>query len=86
MKSFREKVFEVTKKIPHGEVLTYKEVARHAGNPRAARAVGTILRTNFNPDIPCHRVICSDGSLGGYNRGAKKKLEILRQEGYSVLI
>ena len=83
MKSFREKVFAVVQKIPKGKVMTYKEVAARIGDARAARAVGTILRTNFDPTIPCHRVIRSDGSLGGYNRGAKKKMEILKQEGYN---
>lgn len=80
MKSLKEKVFAVVKKIPKGNVLTYAEVARRAGKPRAARAVGAILRTNFDPKIPCHRVIRSDGTLGGYNRGAKNKLAILKKE------
>ena len=61
--------------------MTYKEVARRAGNPKAARAVGAIMRTNRNPDIPCHRVIRSDGSLGGYNRGGtERKRQILERE------
>ena len=81
--SFREKVFAVVKKIPRGKVLTYKEVAAKAGSPLAFRAVGSILKTNFDPAIPCHRVIRSDGSLGEYNRGAKQKLEKLREEGYN---
>ncbi|MDO8590945.1 MAG: MGMT family protein, partial [bacterium] len=79
--SFKDRVFYVVKKISAGSVLTYKEVARRAGKPKAARAVGAILRTNFNPKIPCHRVIYSNGRLGGYNRGVKKKFEILKQEG-----
>jgi O-6-methylguanine DNA methyltransferase len=79
-KDFREKVFSVVRKISKGHVLTYKEVAKRAGNPKAARAVGAILRTNFNPDIPCHRVIKSDGTLGGYNRGILNKKKILLQE------
>ena len=82
MKTFREKVFEVVRKIPKGEVLSYGEVARRAGRSRAARAVGSILKTNFNPAIPCHRVIRSDGRLGNYNRGASEKRKILTQEGY----
>jgi O-6-methylguanine DNA methyltransferase len=61
--------------------MTYKEVAALAGNPRAARAVGAIMRTNYNPDIPCHRVVRSDGGMGGYNRGgADKKMEMLSKE------
>lgn len=82
MKTFTEKVYEVVKKIPKGKVLTYKEVAKKAGNDNASRAVGSILHKNFNPQIPCHRVIRSDGKLGGYNRGAKNKIKLLREEGY----
>ncbi len=82
MKSFTEKVYEVVKKIPKGKVLTYKEIAKKAGNEKASRAVGNILNKNFNPDIPCHRVIRSDGKLGGYNKGVEKKKEILKKEGY----
>ena len=77
---FRETVLNVVKKIPMGETLSYKEVAQLAGNPLAARAVGSIMRTNWDPDIPCHRVIRSDGKLGGYNRGVEKKRQRLRQE------
>ncbi len=84
-KSFKEKVFAVVGKIPKGKVLTYKQVAERAGSPRAARAVGSILKNNFDPAIPCHRVIRSDGGMGGYNRGGKnKKLEILKKEGARV--
>lgn len=80
MKSFRDRVLSVTAKIPEGKMLTYKEVAVLAGNAKAARAVGAVLKTNFNPDIPCHRVIRSDGRLGGYNRGEKRKREKLQKE------
>mgnify|MGYP001564135509 CR=1 FL=1 len=80
-KTFTEKVYEVTRKIPKGSTLTYKEVARKAGNPKAVRAVGTILSKNFNPEIPCHRVIRSDGKMGGYNRGGiDVKMKILKSE------
>lgn len=81
MITFADKVYAVVKKIPKGKTLTYKAVARAAGRPRAYRAVGNILTKNFNPAIPCHRVIRSDGGLGGYNRGATKKRAILKQEG-----
>ena len=84
MKTFTEKVYEVVGKIPRGKVLTYKEVAKLAGNKNASRAVGNILNKNHNPKIPCHRVIRSDGKLGGYNRGAKKKKEILKSEGVNL--
>lgn len=79
--TFKQKVFEIVARIPLGKTLTYKQVARAAGRPRASRGVGNILATNYNPKIPCHRVIRSDGKMGGYNRGgAKKKLEILQRE------
>ena len=84
MKSFTEKVYEIVKKIPKGKVLTYKEVAKRAGNVKASRAVGNVLNKNYNPRIPCYRVICSDGKLGGYNRGAKKKKEVLEKEGFNL--
>lgn len=79
--TFREKVFDIVREIPRGKVLTYQEVARLAGSPRAFRAVGNILTTNYNPDIPCHRVIRSDGGMGGYNRGIEKKKQLLKEEG-----
>jgi len=81
--TFTEKVYEVVRKIPTGKVLTYQEVARRAGSPKAMRAVGNILNKNYNLSIPCHRVIKSDGTIGGYNRGTKAKKRILKQEGYS---
>ena len=80
MESFSKKVYEVVGKIPKGSVLTYKEVAKRSGNEKASRAVGNILNKNYNPNIPCHRVIRSDGKIGGYNRGEKKKKQILRKE------
>lgn len=79
---FTERVRAVVREIPRGQFLTYKQVAQRAGNPNAARAVGMIMSKNFDPEIPCHRVIRSDGKLGGYNRGGlDAKLERLRKEG-----
>ena len=79
---FAEKVRAVVRKIPRGKVLTYGEVARRAGQPKAARAVGTILSKNYDLAIPCHRVIRSDGKIGNYNRGGSaKKTAILKKEG-----
>ena len=78
---FQSRVHTVVSNIPKGTVLTYKDVAAKAGSPRAARAVGNILKKNFNLDIPCHRVIHTDGSIGKYNRGAQKKQVLLRSEG-----
>lgn len=81
--TFQEQVYAVVSKIPKGKVLTYKEVAKRVGKPNASRAVGTILSKNFDPKIPCHRVIRSDGLIGNYNRGGKPaKEKILKQEGY----
>ncbi len=68
---------DVVRKIPKGKTLTYKEVAKRAGNALASRAVGNIMKGNYKKDVPCHRVIRSDGKVGEYNRGgSKKKLEI----------
>ncbi|MFZ2621266.1 MAG: MGMT family protein [Minisyncoccia bacterium] len=82
IKSFTQRVKEIVKKIPKGKTLTYKEVARRAGNPKASRAVGAIMSKNFDSKIPCHRVIRSDGAMGGYNRGGSvAKRAILLREG-----
>lgn len=67
-------------KIPKGKVLTYAKVAQLIGRPKAWRAVGNILNKNKNPKIPCHRVIRSDGKIGGYKNGEKKKLILLIKE------
>jgi O-6-methylguanine DNA methyltransferase len=87
MKSFTDKVIRVVEKIPRGKTLTYKEVAKRAGNESAARAVGNILNKHYRycqsgnfPTIPCHRVVRSDGKIGGYILGAKKKKELLKKE------
>lgn len=86
-RSFKNKVLEVVSRIPRGKVLTYKEVARRAGNPRAYRAVGNIMAGNTDPrHIPCHRVIRSDGKPGGYSLagGTKRKIRILIKEGVNL--
>jgi O-6-methylguanine DNA methyltransferase len=80
MKTFREKVLAVVSKIPKGKTLSYAEVARRAGSPSACRTVGNILNKNRDLQVPCHRVIHSDGTSGGYNRGLKEKIRILRKE------
>lgn len=82
MKPFQEKVIEVVKAIPKGSVLTYKEVAKHAGNASASRAVGGIMAKNQDKNVPCHRVVRSDGSIGWYNSlQGRSKLRILIGEG-----
>jgi O-6-methylguanine DNA methyltransferase len=79
--SFREKVYALAEQIPRGKVMTYGQLAKLAGSPGAARAVGMCMRENKNPAvIPCHRVVASDGKLTGYAFGdgiatKKKKLE-----------
>ncbi len=86
MKTFSDKVRDIVRKIPKGKTMTYKQVAARAGNPRAARAVGAVMRGNYAKDIPCHRVIASDGSMRGYNRGgASRKREMLVKEGAHVV-
>jgi len=77
--AFAQKVLGVVKKIPRGKTMSYKEVAERAGSPRAYRAVGNILNKNYDPSIPCHRVIKSDGTAGGYNRGRAEKIKILKK-------
>jgi O-6-methylguanine DNA methyltransferase len=79
---FRNKVLNVVAKIPKGKTLTYKQVASLAGNSKAYRAVGNIMHGNCDPKVPCHRVIRSDGKVGGYNNGGEsRKTSILKQEG-----
>jgi methylated-DNA-[protein]-cysteine S-methyltransferase len=67
--SFRDKVLDIVRLIPKGKTMTYAEVAELAGSSGAYRAVGSIMKSNFDPSIPCHRVIRSDGNLGESNRG-----------------
>jgi O-6-methylguanine DNA methyltransferase len=80
--SFKMRVLALVRGIPQGSTRTYKEIALLAGSPRAFRAVGQILKRNYDPTIPCHRVIRSDGTLAGYNRGgSERKYTLLLQEG-----
>lgn len=82
MKSFTDRVYDVVRRIPRGKTMTYGQVAAAIGQPGAARAVGNALNKNRDTkNIPCHRVIRSDGSTGGYAFGAKKKIAILKKEG-----
>jgi O-6-methylguanine DNA methyltransferase len=82
MQSFKDKVFSVVKQIKKGNIMTYKDVANRAGNIKASRAVGKILNSNKDRTIPCHRVVCSNGVVGGYNKiNGKNKMEILKKEG-----
>ena len=80
--SFSKKVYAIVAKIPRGKTMTYAQVAKRAGSPKASRAVGTLMAHNFDPKIPCHRVIRSDGKIGQYNRGGPKaKRILLKKEG-----
>jgi O-6-methylguanine DNA methyltransferase len=83
--SFRARVLRTVAGISRGQVMTYAAVARAAGSPRAARAVGSIMRRNHDPSVPCHRVVRSDGRAGGYNRGVHRKLSRLCAEGVTGL-
>lgn len=80
--AFQKRVLIATMSVKRGNVVTYKQLARMAGNPNAYRAVGTALRLNPLPiKIPCHRVIKSDGSLGNYSAGGRRaKLRLLKEE------
>jgi len=85
MTEFQEKVRKVVKSIPEGTTLTYKKVAEKAGRPRAYRAVASVMAQNFDPQVPCHRVIKTDGSVGEYNRGGEtRKRELLQAEGLAI--
>jgi methylated-DNA-[protein]-cysteine S-methyltransferase len=84
---FQLKVWSYLKKIPRGNVKTYSQVAKAIGKPLAVRAVANAIGKNPNaPQIPCHRVIRSDGSLGGYSGkgGIKTKRLLLKKEGISL--
>lgn len=87
LKSFQEKVYALAKKIPQGKVATYGQLAKMAGNPKAARAVGMCMSRNSDPEtIPCHRVVASNGKLTGYAfGGTNTKREKLEKEGVSFL-
>lgn len=80
---FEEKVYAALKRVPRGALVTYGELARRIGHPRAARAVGNALNKNpFAPDVPCHRVIHADGTIGGYGfGGVETKKTLLQREG-----
>ncbi len=81
---FYEKIYTILRKVPKGKVVTYGQLARLAGSPRAARAVGTCMRNNPDaPRTPCHRVVASNGSMHGYSGGdgIPTKIKMLREEG-----
>ena len=82
---FRARVLNVVRRIPPGHVATYGDVAAAAGNARACRAVGNIMRDCNMPGVPCHRVIAAGGKLGGYGGNLELKRALLRAEGIRVV-
>ena len=94
-RDFTKRVLDIVARIPRGKLTTYSTVAKAAGSPRAYRAVGSILNRNYRArewqlpledfePVPCHRVIRSDGYVGGYARGQKEKERILSLEGHVI--
>lgn len=86
LSEFTATVLRVIRHIPRGQVTTYAAVAAAVGRPRSVRAVGTALGKNPKPGerCPCHRVVRSDGKLGGYALGVRRKIVLLRREGVLV--
>lgn len=82
---FQDLVYMATASIPRGKVSTYSNIAQKIGSPRSARAVGNALNRNpFAPKVPCHRVVRSDGSVGGFAGGKGNKIKILKKEGVEI--
>lgn len=81
-----QSVYNLVSNIPAGKVATYGQLASSVGNPRAARGIGKILNKNPRPIIvPCHRVVCSDGHIGGYMYGKERKISLLLNEGIPIV-
>ncbi len=83
--NFNEKCYSVLRKVPRGKVTTYKELAK-ALKSKAYRAVGNAMNKNpYAPRVPCHRVVQSNGKVGGFASGTKKKAEMLKKEGIEIV-
>src|SRR5882672_11332288 len=82
--TFPSRVLSLVRRIPPGRVATYGDIARMAGNPGAARAVGNVMRNSRRPDVPYHRVIAAGGRLGGYGGREVLKRALLMAEGITV--
>ena len=81
-----KEVYDLLMKIPPGKVSTYGDLAKALGHPSSSRTIGRILGNNPNPiKVPCHRVVKSDGNLGGYRYGTKMKKDLLEEEGVSFV-
>ena len=83
---FKDKVYHIVSQIPKGRVMTYRQVAERIGHPNSYRAVGNALNKNPYKSVPCHRVIRSDGRIGGFARGSWVKRKILKKEGITDTI
>ena len=86
--NFNTRCYAILKKVPRGKVTTYKELARTLKS-NAYRAVGNAMNKNPYPGskkglVPCHRVVCSDGKVGGFASGTKKKIAMLKKEGIEI--
>lgn len=81
MTEFQKRVYEATKTIPRGQTRSYKQLAIMVGRPRVFRAVASALARNQDTTVPCHRVILSNGKLGGYNGILGGKEKLLKMEG-----
>jgi methylated-DNA-[protein]-cysteine S-methyltransferase len=80
--SIKDKVYDILSKIPAGKVTTYGDIAKAIGQPNSSRLIGQILHNNPTPVVvPCHRVIRSNGKIGGYAYGSRKKRKLLEEEG-----
>ncbi len=82
--NFAEKVYAACARIPRGKVSTYASIARAIGKPGASRAVGNALNRNRSDSVPCHRVVRSDGAVGGFAHGTQRKIGMLRAEGIEI--
>ncbi len=83
--NFNERCYQILKKVPRGKVTTYCEVA-HALKTKAYRAVGNAMNKNPHaPHVPCHRVVKSNGEVGGFALGTKKKIQMLKKEGVEIV-
>jgi methylated-DNA-[protein]-cysteine S-methyltransferase len=84
MDSFNERCYAILRKVPKGKVVTYKQLAEALGT-RAYRAVGNAMNKNpYAPEVPCHRVVASNGDLHGFAHGLKRKAQMLKEEGVAV--
>jgi O-6-methylguanine DNA methyltransferase len=83
--TFQQRVLAAVRRIPAGQIATYGDIAAVAGQPRAARAVGNIMKGCSGHGVPCHRVVAAGGLLGGYGGNENMKRALLRAEGITVI-